>query len=120
MKNSVLVVEDDTIQADSIAAVLRTYGFRCRSVLNAEAAISVLAADRFGYFLVDLYMPGMDGIELIQKIRGVGQIKTPVVLMTAAATDVIEDIRSRSDSLQPLVILQKPFAMELLFPLSPK
>lgn len=114
MNRRILVVEDDAIQADSIAYLLKMRGYNSRSVLNGEAALSVLTANTFDLLLIDLYMPGIDGVELIKKLREVKHTAVPVVLMTAADTDTIRNVQLHSESLQPLVILQKPFTMDVL------
>jgi DNA-binding response OmpR family regulator len=114
MNRKVLVVEDDAIQADSFSCFLNNNNFEARSVLNAEAALSILAAKKFDYFLVDLYMPGLDGIELVTKLREITNEKTPVILMTAASSaDIATRVNGIID-LQPIVVLQKPFTTELL------
>ncbi len=114
MNRKVLVVEDDTIQADSLSAVLNNNNFQARSALNGEAALSMLSANRFDYLLVDLYMPGMDGLELLHKVRAITNEKTPVILMTAASSNEIAERVSSIIDLQPIVILQKPFTTDLL------
>lgn len=114
MTQRILVVEDDTIQADSIAYLLKMRGYDSRSVLNGEAALSVLAVNKFDLLLVDLYMPGINGVELARKLREVCCSSVPIVLMTAADVEVIRDIQSYSESLKPLSILQKPFTMDVL------
>lgn len=83
---SVLLVEDD----DAIADMLRTFferdGFRFLHALTGEEAIERLRVRPVSAILLDLNLPGIDGIETCRRIREFAQ--TPVIMLTARDTEV--------------------------------
>ncbi len=83
---SVLLVEDD----DAIADMLRTFferdGFRFLHALTGEEAIERLRIRPVSAVLLDLNLPGIDGIETCRRIREFAQI--PVIMLTARDTEV--------------------------------
>lgn len=65
----VLVVDDDMNQGRALALGLRLEGFEVRTATNAEAALSLLAAEPAELAIVDLMLPGMNGMELSRQLR---------------------------------------------------
>lgn len=78
----ILVVEDDRLVAGSIVLGLSRAGFTVDHVSSAEMAASALRNERFDLAVVDLGLPGMDGIEMIQLLRKRGE-NLPVVVLSA-------------------------------------
>ena len=66
----VLLVEDDAIVADVLVGMLQTQGHRVVHAAHALAAMNEVATRRFDIALVDLDLPGMDGLTLAQHLRG--------------------------------------------------
>jgi signal transduction histidine kinase/ligand-binding sensor domain-containing protein len=66
----VLLVEDDAIVADVLIGMLRAQGHWVVHATHALAAMNEIAAHRFDIALVDLDLPGMDGLTLAQHLRG--------------------------------------------------
>lgn len=81
---NVLVVDDDLLVGDSISSLLREYGYTVFSVVRATDAIDALGHNSVNAVLSDIKMPGISGIELLERIRGISP-DIPVVLMTAYA-----------------------------------
>jgi len=81
---NVLVVDDDLFVRGSISSLLREYGYTVLSFENALDAIDALKHNRVNAVLSDIKMPGISGIELLERIRGISP-DIPVVLMTAYA-----------------------------------
>ncbi len=65
----ILVVDDNVNAADSLATLLRLQGHVVRTAYEGEAALSVAAAFRPDYVLLDLGMPRMDGFEVARRLR---------------------------------------------------
>jgi two-component system NtrC family response regulator len=85
MSASILVVDDD----DNLRWVTQTHledaGYRVTTVANGEAALAVLDKDSPNLVVTDLKMPGISGIELLERIRSQDP-ELPVILMTAFGT----------------------------------
>lgn len=80
----VLLVEDDDTVSQVIAGLLRAQGHAVSVVPHSLAALSELAVEQFEVALVDLDLPGMDGLTLVRHMRSQG-IAFPIVAVTARA-----------------------------------
>jgi DNA-binding NtrC family response regulator len=85
MTGSILVVDDDENLRWVTQTQLEDAGYRVLTVANGEAALAALEKERPLLVLTDLKMPGMSGIELLERIR-TQEPETPVILMTAFGT----------------------------------
>jgi len=83
--SSVLVVDDKEMMRDSVAGTLARAGFEVTTADGGEAALTALAAKRPDVLVTDLKMPGMTGLELIERVRAIDD-ELPIVMMTAFAT----------------------------------
>lgn len=81
----ILIVDDELIVRESLTKWFREDGFRVESAENAAAALRKLQAGRWNLMLVDIKMPGMDGIELLQRVRETNK-NVIVIVITAFAT----------------------------------
>ncbi len=68
----ILVVEDNELVADAIAMGLSAAGFAVDRTANAPAAAAALASEHFDLAVVDVGLPGMDGLSLVRQIRAGG------------------------------------------------
>ncbi len=83
--STVLVVDDKEMMRDSVGSSLRRAGFEVVTADRAQAAVERVARKRPDVVITDLKMPGMTGIELLEKIREIDD-EVPVVMMTAFGT----------------------------------
>jgi DNA-binding NtrC family response regulator len=81
----ILVVDDELIVRESLTKWFREDGFRVDAAENAAAALRKLQAGCWNLMLVDIKMPGMDGIELLQRVRQTNK-EVVVIVITAFAT----------------------------------
>ena len=65
----VLVADDEEFVSEPIVEMLRHFGFQAKSVNNGNDALKVLKDKSFTFLLTDIKMPGMDGLELIQRTK---------------------------------------------------
>lgn len=78
----VLVVEDDLILAEGLVEGLERGGFQVDHLGAAEPAESAMALTAYDLAVVDIGLPGMDGLELIRRLRRRG-VLTPILILTA-------------------------------------
>ena len=83
-KHCILVVDDDPYVLESVSKMLREYGYSVVSCASGEKAISQLFEHDATLVLTDIKMPGISGIELLEKIHSIYP-KMPVILMTGYA-----------------------------------
>lgn len=83
--STVLIVDDKEMLRDSVGVTLQRAGFTILAAPSAEQALETIARRRPDAIVTDLKMPGMTGIELLERVREFDQ-DLPVVLMTAFGT----------------------------------
>jgi DNA-binding response OmpR family regulator len=83
----VLVVEDEAVIADLIAMYLRQSGYRVRVVDDGDKALASIRADPPQAVVLDVGLPGIDGIEVCRRLRASGDW-TPVLFVTARDDEV--------------------------------
>jgi|HubBroStandDraft_6_1064221.scaffolds.fasta_scaffold11254_2 DNA-binding NtrC family response regulator len=101
MTHRILVVDDDKVFRLSTAALLEADGYAVEAVGDAQAAAAALKAGRFDLMLLDLRMPGTDGITLVEALRvwgegvavlmisGYGTVDSAVRALHAGADDFL-------------------------------
>ncbi len=96
MKSNILVVDDEPVARQSLTDILKLEGYNALSVPNGQAAIEYVRTHPIDLMIVDLRMPGMDGLEVIQVVNQVSP-DTEVVLLTAhGSTDsAVQALRLR-------------------------
>jgi DNA-binding response OmpR family regulator len=85
MKSNILVVDDEPVARQSLTDILRLEGFSVNSVPNGQAAVEYVRTNPVELLIVDLRMPGMDGLEVIQVVNQIAP-ETEVILLTAFGT----------------------------------
>ncbi|HLE89590.1 MAG TPA: response regulator transcription factor, partial [Anaerolineales bacterium] len=85
MKSNILVVDDEPVARQSLTDILRLEGFSVNSVPNGQAAVEYVRTNAVELIVVDLRMPGMDGLEVIQVVNQISP-ETEVILLTAFGT----------------------------------
>jgi DNA-binding response OmpR family regulator len=81
----ILVVEDNDLVADAIARGLSNAGFAVDRAASAELAALALAAEHFDLAVVDIGLPGEDGLTFVRRLRREGAV-LPVLILTARDT----------------------------------
>jgi CheY-like chemotaxis protein len=108
----VLVVDDNEAARKVAEAFLKRGGYGVTVAAGGEEALRLAAAEKFDLVLMDLQMPGMDGITVTERLREMsGYERTPVVALTANAGDEYR-ILCLSQGMQGY--LPKPVESEML------
>lgn len=84
----ILLVEDDALLGDALQVGLRGQGFAVEWIRDGAAGEAAMASDEFTAVVLDLGLPRMSGLELLQRVRDRGD-RTPVVILTAR--DAVDD-----------------------------
>jgi CheY-like chemotaxis protein len=99
-----MIVEDDADLAAMLKLLLEAEGYAVETAVNG-AALALAASIRPAAILLDIMMPGMDGIEVAQQLRADPRTHPiPIVLMSAA-----HRLRERAQEVQVDRLLPKPF-----------
>ncbi len=81
----ILLVEDNPRNTELVQSALQPFGFQLTCVETGEEAIQVFSEGRFDLVLMDIQLPGMDGIRTMHKIRETHRATTPFIALTASA-----------------------------------
>lgn len=87
MAYHILVAEDQADIRDMIELNLRNAGYQVTAVADGLAALASQAEQAFDVLLLDLMMPGMDGLEVCKTLRARGR-NTPILMLTAKSTEL--------------------------------
>ena len=106
----ILLVEDEAPLRETLAARLKREGYAVDTASDGEEAMFLGKEVPFDVAIIDLGLPKMSGLELIQKLRGLGQ-KYPILILTARSSwqDKVEGLKTGADD-----YLVKPFHVEEL------
>lgn len=88
-KKSILIAEDESALRELYKTLLEQEGYEVVAVDNGEAAYGVLVARRFNLLLLDILMPKLSGIELLQKMKAEGRLPQVdnIVMLTNLSDD---------------------------------
>jgi len=105
-----LIAEDDRLTADTLAKRLKEEHYAVDVCYNGTDALDYLLSADYDVAVLDIMMPGMDGIGVLSALRAAGR-HTPVLLLTArdAVSDRVNGLNAGADD-----YLVKPFAYEEL------
>jgi DNA-binding response OmpR family regulator len=107
----ILVVEDERTIAESVAARLRAEGFLVEIVGDGPSAVAAAGRGRPDLVVLDVMLPGFDGLEVCRRIQAQAPVPVPVLMLTARddETDLLVGLAVGADD-----YLTKPFSMREL------
>ena len=82
MKSSIMVVDDEPVARKSLTDILRLEGYNVNSAPNGQAAVEFVRTHHVDLMIVDLRMPGMDGLEVVQVVNQIAP-DTEIIVLTA-------------------------------------
>ncbi|MET0217009.1 MAG: two-component system response regulator OmpR [Burkholderiales bacterium] len=86
-RTRVLVVDDDARMRDLLHRYLGEQGFDVLTAADAAAMRTLLAKENFDIVILDLMLPGEDGLAICRKLRGAGE-SVPIIMLTAKGDEV--------------------------------
>ncbi len=111
MKNPrVLIVDDEPGIRQSLSAVLGDEEFEVEAVESGETCLSSLARSLFEVVLLDVWLPGIDGIETLSRIQSIPAADRPVVVMISGHGTI--ETAVRATRLGAFDFLEKPLSIE--------
>ncbi|MCB0168966.1 MAG: response regulator [Anaerolineae bacterium] len=109
---TILITEDDRIALRAITFILTHVGHRVLTAIDGYTALEQLAETDADLLILDMAMPGMDGLTLLQRLRTESRLATlPVMVLTASAEDNLLE-QARQAGAQKIV--SKPAASQHL------
>jgi len=107
----ILVVEDETKLANAVRRALQLQKYAVDIAYDGQSGLDLAVGESFDLIILDVMLPGIDGMEICRRIRREG-IKTPVLMLTAKGriSDKITGLDTGADD-----YMVKPFSFEELF-----
>jgi DNA-binding response OmpR family regulator len=109
MNSTILVVEDERSISEVVSLYLTRAGYQVKAIHDGAAALKWLAQNNPDLVVLDLMLPGVDGLEITRRLRAVGD--TPIIMLTARReeTDRIIGLEMGADD-----YVVKPFSPQEL------
>lgn len=104
------IVEDDAFAREAIEELIQSLGFRATTFASAEQFLQSGCLDEVACLITDLQMPGMNGLDLQNRLREDGY-DVPIVFISAFAE---ERVRTRALKAGAFAFLRKPFQEQTL------
>ncbi|MCL2213785.1 MAG: response regulator transcription factor [Treponema sp.] len=111
-KASVLVIEDDPAIQELLSHTMSKEGWKLLQAKSGEEGLKILKTERVNCILLDIMLPGMDGLKALKKIKEIDQCKSVPVIMTTAKgeeTDIVTGLELGADD-----YVVKPYSPKVL------
>ncbi len=106
----ILIVDDEPGIRQSLSGVLEDEGFQVEAVENGEACLDVLARSIFELVILDIWLPGIDGLETLSCMQRIPQADRPVVVMISGHGSI--DTAVKATKLGAYDFLEKPLSID--------
>lgn len=112
MAKKILIVDDEQVNVKMVAYILKANGYDVATAFNGKDGLSTAKKENPDLILLDIMMPGMDGYEVLARIRQDAKFtNTPVCMLTAK--EKMDDVE-RAMTLGAKYYIMKPFTSESL------
>ena len=118
---SILVVADNELNRDALSCLLRLHQYDVAGAAEGQEALFLINSRRFDLVVLDIEMPGLNGIELLTQIRATrSQTDLPVIMLTARThgPDIVEAFNLGANDYLTKLIRYEALAVENKFVLS--
>jgi len=107
MSKRILVIDDDLAIRKSCKLALEDIGYKVDTAESGEAGISMASGTEYDLILLDLKMPGINGVETLIRLRDNGY-KRPIYIITAFHEEFTDQLRVATDKGYEFEVMQKP------------
>jgi len=91
----VLLADDDPAMLETLSDILEQARFEVVAVKDGREAMAALAADRFDAIILDIVMPGLNGIEIIDETRKTDPAAKFVIITAYSDSELVDEARNR-------------------------
>jgi two-component system response regulator FixJ len=106
----VFIVDDDAAVRQAVTLLVQSLGLQAQAYASAEAFLEAYEPASDGCLVLDLHMPGMNGVELQRELTARG-VRIPVIVITAYKDD---PLTVRAQEAGAVTVLYKPFKQDVL------
>jgi len=110
-KNTILIVEDEDYVRDFLGLLLREHYDVLNAANGIEAMNQINVHSNIDLMLLDLHMPGINGLDLLRTLKNEVEREIPVIIVTAYSSP---EIRDEAIELGARDFISKPFSVESL------
>lgn len=104
----ILIADDDPLHLEMVSTTLNRAGHEVRAVTSGWNCLALLQEDHYDLLVSDLFMPGLDGLQLVMSVRAL-DIDIPVIGMTGGAGGHFRPFSSSLMAAGADAVLKKPF-----------
>ncbi len=108
MTHSILIVDDEAGIRESLCSILAEEGYRPEAVASAEEALVIVDRGGVDIVLMDIWLPGMDGMEALERLQAL--VRPPVVVMITGHGNI--ETAVRATKLGAFDFIEKPLSLE--------
>ena len=105
----ILLIEDEVLLSQSVAAMLRSRGYEVETAFDGDTGLEYAKLGIYDLVILDVMLPGMDGIELLSKMKESAQLNDIPVIMATAKGQEYDRIRGLDLGADDYIV--KPFSM---------
>ncbi len=109
MKTRILIVDDEPGIRQSLSGILEDEGFQVEAAENGEACLDILARSVFELVILDIWLPGIDGLETLNRIQQIPQADRPVVVVISGHGTI--ETAVKATKLGAYDFLEKPLSI---------
>jgi len=109
-KNWILVVDDEPGIRESLSGVLEDEGYAVRAVASGEEALAQVAVRTYPVVLLDIWLPGMDGLDVLARIQDLEPVRRPAVVVISGHGTI--ETAVKATKLGAFDFLEKPLSIE--------
>jgi len=107
-RETILIVDDEKGVRSSLQGILEDAGFDSRGVPTGEECLSILSTEEFSVVLLDIWLPGMDGLKVLERIRETAPLTSVVMISGHGSIETAV----RATKLGAFDFVEKPLSLE--------